>query len=80
MNLAQRIIDYIDCEGFGCEYVDACGIIKAVNEYDAKKWAEVERLRAAILEFLRWENEREHNDAEWLEATEKLAEAAEEKA
>ena len=40
--------------------------------------SEIERLRAAILEFLRWENECEHNDAEWLDATERLAEAAEE--
>ena len=38
---------------------------------------EVERLRTAILEFLRWENEEPHNEAQWLEALELLAEAAE---
>ena len=39
--------------------------------------AEVERLRHAILDFLRWENEEPHNEAQWLEALELLAEAAE---
>jgi len=35
--------------------------------------AAAEVMQSAIAEFLRWENEREHSDSEWQEATDKLA-------
>jgi len=77
MNLAQRIIDYIDCEGFVCDSVDACWIFDTVDKHDAEQQAEVERLRAellaateklaTILKFLRRENEssEEADNREW---------------
>ena len=77
MNLAQRIIDYIDCEGFVCDSVDACWIFDTVDKHDAEQQAEVERLRAellaateklaTILKFLRRENE--SSEAEWVRST-----------
>lgn len=43
------------------------------DEADAHLFAAAGLMREAIAEFLRWENVREHNEAEWQEETEKLA-------
>ena len=53
-NLADQIIDYIDCEGFVCDSEVAKWIIDRVSEHDAEQRAEIDRLQTFVKIACKW--------------------------
>ena len=72
----ERLKDYADRLAAGLPEGMLPADVANLRSANAELATDVERLRHAILDFLRWENEEPHNEAQWLEALELLAEAA----